>query len=184
MDIERLQNYIRQSDDKEMKHQLYWEEVWSSYVEESVEHYQTLKPKEALPEMISEKNYFSRANATSCDELGVWVKVGDICFIDFGKSYLNEAGYQHFGIVMKFMNNKALVIPMTSNPKTYKDALLMQKSHLFPIGKLEGMYRHSVLFLNDARFINTARIIDVKANIPIQSTLFQQIKKKLLELLE
>lgn len=184
MNIEKLQNYLRQSEQKEVKKELYWQEVWHDYVEESSGHYESLNPKEAIAKIISEKNYMNRSLASSCDELGVWVKVGDICFIDFGKSYLNEAGYQHFGIVMKFMNNKALVIPMTSNTKTYKEACLNQKPHLYPIGKIEGMHKHSVLFLNDARFINTARIIDVKANIPFNSQLFLEIKRRLLQLLQ
>ena len=28
---------------------------------------------------------------------GVIVRVGDICYIDYGKAYQREIGYQHFG---------------------------------------------------------------------------------------
>lgn len=180
MEIDKLNQILKESEKNALvKDQVYWKDVWNQYVEETNGHYNVLSTKEAIVRLISEKNYSDRHKANSCEELGVWIKVGDICFIDYGKSYLNEAGFQHFGIIMKIKNNKALVIPMTSNEKTYKEALRANgKNHLMPIGKVEGMAKNSVLFLNDARFINTARIIDVKAHVHIQSELFINIQKR------
>lgn len=183
MEIDKLNQLIKESDPKEcIDNQLYWGEVWNEYVEESSGFYSELETKEALARILSEKNYRCRKNACSSEDMGVWIRVGDICFIDFGVNYLNEAGFQHFGLITKIKNNKAFVIPMTSNNKTYQNSLgIKGKSHLMPIGKIKGMNKNSVLFLNDARFINTARVIDVKAHIPIESNLFKTIQKRLYE---
>ena len=160
------------------------EEVLNEYINETYGIYQEMPCKDALVSMLSEQNYRQRHKASGCEELGVWVRVGDICYIDFGLSYLNEAGFQHFGLVLKIVNNKAFVIPMTSNEKTYKDSISnYRKNHLMPIGKVRGMNKNSVLFLNDAKFINTARIIDVKAYIPPTCPLFKEINRRLKELL-
>ena len=51
------------------------------------------------------------------------------------------------------------------------------------IGLIEGMKKESVLFLNDCKYINTARIIDVKATIPENSALFGRIVRRVKECL-
>ena len=89
-----------------------------------------------------------------------------------------EAGYQHFGLVIAIVHFKALIIPMTSNERTYKKSLTSEGTYLFPLGTINGLYKESVLFLNDAKFINTARIIDVKAHVPTNSKLFMNIKNR------
>ncbi|MBR5004955.1 MAG: hypothetical protein IKY14_05810, partial [Erysipelotrichaceae bacterium] len=123
-----------------------------------------------------------------CDQLGVKIQVGDICYIDFGQAYLNEAGFQHFGLILKIFNGKAFVVPMTSNPETYAQAYdeknnVHGKQHLMRIGRIQGLYRESVLFLNDCKYINTARIIDVKARIPKESLLFEKITQRVIQCL-
>lgn len=99
---------------------------------------------------------------------------------------MHESGFQHFAVIISFCHGKAFVVPMTSNPTMYNQAYDHQmtpdgKKHLMRIGMIEGMAKESVLFLNDGKFINTARIIDVKANINKNSRLFQEIKKRLKE---
>ena len=51
------------------------------------------------------------------------------------------------------------------------------------IGRIQGLYRESVLFLNDCKYINTARIIDVKARIPKESLLFEKITQRVIQCL-
>lgn len=185
MEIEELSSYLKEGNlDRKAKEQGYWQDIWQMYVQESSKIYGCLSTKEALVRLISEVNFKNRAQAVSCEELGVWIRVGDICYIDFGINYINEAGFQHFGIIMCIKNNKVLVVPMTSNEKTYREAQEKGiKPHLMPIGKIEGMYRESTLFLNDSKFINSARIIDVKAHIPPTSELFKEIKQRFHELI-
>lgn len=130
--------------------------------------------------LLSESNYRSRREMNFADESGVWVRVGDICFTDFGKAYKYESGYQHFCLILKIVNDKALVIPMTSNQNTYIKARNISfdgSENLFALPKIKGLNKLSALFLNDAKFINTARIIDVKAHINPHSELFNKIRK-------
>lgn len=180
MDLDKLNDYLKNIDSsKDLKEQQFWKEVMKMYIREKVGYYQCLSTKEALWSLISECNYKARSQAMSCEELGVWIRVGDICYIDFGINYLNEAGFQHFGLIISISNNKVLVIPMTSNEKTLQKAKTAKskkmKSHLLEIGKIAGMHKESTLFLNDAKFINSARIIDVKAHISVRSNLFKNI---------
>ncbi|MEG0265201.1 MAG: hypothetical protein RSA06_03095 [Erysipelotrichaceae bacterium] len=158
----------------------YWPKLWNDYIGEKSCEYALLDNAEVLGKMISEQNYRERAKLYSCSELGIEIKIGDICFIDFGEAYINESGYQHFGIVMSIMNGKALVIPMSSNYHTYKQALSednpLGKAHLMQIGLIKGLVKKSVLFLNDAKFINTARMIEVKAHINEEDEIFKEIK--------
>ena len=159
------------------------DKILRQYVRETYGYYKVMEPKDALTRLLSDANYRDRCKKGGAGELGIWIKPGDICYIDYGLSYLNEMGFQHFGLVVKIVHCKAFVIPMTSNEKTYRNALKKDyKGHLMPIGKIPGMYKDSVLFLNDYRSINTARVIGVQAHISTKSELFQTIKSRLQEI--
>ena len=141
---------------------------------------------EVKERLISECNYIERSKLKSCIKYGMIIKAGDICFIDFGKQYLSETGFLHFGLVLKMFNSKALVIPMTSNTEAYYSAYDKKSnptgsSHLLRLGLVKGLNRYSVLFLNDVKYINTARIIDVKAHIDTDSVLFKKIYQRFLQ---
>lgn len=157
------------------------------YQQMKIEEIQKLSEGKMISRITSEANWLVRSKYASCVELGIHIRIGDICFVDFGdEAYLYESGYQHFAVILSFCHGKAFVIPMTSNPMMVHQAYDEQKTpegkkHLMRIGLIEGMTKESVLFLNDGKFINTARIIDVKANINKNSELFQEIKKRLKE---
>lgn len=155
-----------------------WQKLWDWFINEKKDEYSKISYKEGVQRLVSEKNYNTRRNIASSKSLGFSIQPGDVCYTDFGQAYLYEAGYQHFGLVLSVVHFKALIIPMTSNPQTYKKSLTSEGTYLFPLGTIEGLYKESVLFLNDAKFINTARIIDVKAHIDVNSSLFISIKKK------
>ena len=136
--------------------------------------------------LLSEYNYRIRSKLKSCRSFGLTVYAGDICYIDFGRAYVTEAGYQHFGLVITVSSGKALVVLMTSNPVNYSMAYDPDDNpnglrHLMRLGRVEGMYKYSVLFLNDAKFINTARIIDMKSWLDPESEKFRQIVRRLFE---
>ena len=161
---------------------------WQNYLNIKKGIYYTLDRSHADVNMISEANWVLRKDGLSCESFGVNVMVGNICYIDFGQAYLNDIGYQHFGLVMSFCQRKALIIPMTSNSVQYENAYDAKdnpdgKRNLFRIGMIEGMNKPSVLFLNDAKYINTARIIDVKAYIDPHSKLFREIQQRLLAIM-
>ena len=162
--------------------------TWDEYIECRKEVYRTVMPANLKNSLISEANWFIRCKCESADDLGVTVKEGDICYMDFGQAYLNEMGFQHFGLVMSLCRRKALVVPMTSNPVQYKHAYdpvenPRGRKHLMRIGQIEGLNKPSVLFLNDMKFVTTARVIDVKAHISTESALFAQIQERLLHIL-
>lgn len=156
-----------------------WNRIWNWFMNEKEKEYTTIPHKEVVQRLISEKNYNVRHLAQSSKTLGIQINVGDICYIDFGQAYLYEAGYQHFGLVVSIVHYKAFVVPMTSNRMTYSKAFHQHGEYLFPIGLVPGLTKESVLFLNDAKFINTARIIDVKAHLDPNSEMFKEVKERL-----
>lgn len=166
----------------------YWSTIWNDYVEEKSADYSLLPVKEAIPRLISDHNLRERRSANNCIELGVKIKVGDICYIDFGEAYVNEIGYQHFGLILTMFHNKAFVVPMSGNHTAFLQAYSKEnpkgKRHLMRLGKIKGMNKESVLFINDAKFINTARIIDVKAHLDRNSELFLEVKQRVRKCLE
>ena len=156
------------------------------YLAETKKNYHTMCQKELKSHLISEVNYQERHQLLSCEQLGVNIRIGDICYVDFGRAYIQEAGFQHFGLIVAMYHGKAFVIPMTSNPSTYAQGYHPidnpnGKKHLLQIGLIPGLVRPSVLFMNDAKFINTARIIDVKAHIAVSSPLFSLIVNRIKE---
>ncbi len=133
--------------------------------------------------LLTELNYEQRCTLKSSELNGFKVRVGDVCYIDFGKAYITEAGFQHFGIVIGYYNSKAFVVPMSSNYKMYLQSFCEKtfpngKQHLYRLPSISGLTRKSVLFLNDAKFINTSRIIEVKGHISPKSGLFMDIKSR------
>ena len=166
----------------------YKSDLWRNYMRYRQDLYQALVPQTAESSMISETNWVERSRYFSGEDMGIFVQPGDICYMDFGQQYLNEAGYQHFGLVMSICAKKALVIPMTSNNATYAKAYDPidnpgGKKNLMRIGKVDGLYKLSVLFLNDIRYVNTARVIDIKAHISPDSPLFQTARRRMLEIM-
>ncbi|MFV0480299.1 MAG: hypothetical protein ACK5LZ_07010 [Anaerorhabdus sp.] len=183
MNREKMESILKGRDEEYIQDQ----RVWKDYIECKRKLIGQMEPKCVDYCMISEANWLMRNQALSCEELGVQVRVGDICYIDFGQAYINEAGFQHFGLILSVYQKKAFVVPMTSNIHQYKTAYdpksnEIGKRHLMKIGLIAGMNRPSVLFLNDCKYINTARIIDVKAHIVPTSLLFDTIKKRIQEL--
>lgn len=162
--------------------------TWTNYMHYRKELYAPLVSSSLPNSLISEANWIVRGRCKSGEDLGIRLKPGDICYLDYGQAYLNEAGYQHFGLVITVYSHKALVVPMTSNKAQYASAYDEKenprgKRHLMRIGALPGMAKPSVLFLNDMKFINTARVIDVKAHMDENSVLFLRVKTRLLRII-
>lgn len=153
------------------------ERAWNYYINEKRKIVEEKSLQERMLYLKSEANYFERCNYYSASNTGVWVKPGDICYIDFGCAYQCEMGYLHFGLVYKVIKSKVFVIPITSNGNE-------NKSQFYDLGKIEPMSKKSYLILHDMKFINNSRVIDVKAKIDVSSELFADIKRKILLTLE
>ncbi|MBR4456868.1 MAG: type II toxin-antitoxin system PemK/MazF family toxin [Solobacterium sp.] len=154
---------------------------WNSYVQARKSMYGTLMPDYIVPNMRSEAMWVLRGRCCSGEEVGVEVKRGDVCWMDYGQTFLYEMGYQHFGLVLSLCNKKALIVPLTSNRHAYEKAGDPSHPcpHLMRIGQLEGLHRPSTLFLNDLRFVNTARILEIRAHLDPDSELFQLILSRI-----
>lgn len=162
------------------------EEIFQQFTHQYQHFLRSLSTKQLSRECISGLNRLQRQSLRSSSQLNINVKVGDVCYIDFGQVYINEAGYQHFGLILSIVNHKAFVLPMTSNSTTYQyanDASRIEhgKTHLYQLGWIEGLNKQSVAFINDCKFINTARIIAVKGHIEADSDNFREIVERVKE---
>ncbi len=190
MNSMELRNYpISYLEDKKAESLAPLMEAIENYVITAKQDLENMPAKMCRDSLLSEYNYRTRSKLKSCRSFGMTIAPGDICYVDFGRAYVTEIGYQHFALVINVYCGKALVVPMTSNPVNYKQAYDSESNpsglkHLMRLGKLEGLYKYSVLFLNDAKFINTARVIDLKAYLDPKSEQFQLIKKRLWECME
>lgn len=161
---------------------LYDEKKHPKIIDEYLSLYQEFiasMPKEQQrKECLSGFNRIKRMELWSSNALNIDIRIGDICYLEYGQAFMNEAGYQHFGLVVSVYNYKLLVIPMTSNAATIRQAQNVThdgKKHLYYIGKVAGLNKPSVLFLNDCKFVNSSRIIACKARICPQSKMFKEI---------
>ena len=154
-------------------------------IEETIDQFQNhiskLNSKEAAKILLSTQNYIQRSMLKIHETFEV--NVGDVCYIDFGQAYLNESGFQHFGIVISKLNGKVFVVPMTSNPYTYAQAYdrienPTGRKHLMRFGQRNGLNRESVLFINDCKFINPTRIIEIVGHLDINEPFFVKIQKR------
>lgn len=144
-------------------------------------HISKLNGKDAAKILLSTQNYIQRSQLKIHETFEV--NVGDVCYIDFGQAYLNESGFQHFGLVISKLNGKVFVVPMTSNPYTYAQAYdridnPYGRKHLMRFGQRNGLNRESVLFINDCKFINPTRIIEIVGHLDINDEFFLKIQKR------
>ena len=93
MEVKKLYEMVDE-DQKEgsLGEKAYWKDLWECYIEEKSMDYASLSVKEAIPRLVSEQNLRERHHAGSCGELGVDIRVGDICYIDFGEAYIAVCG--------------------------------------------------------------------------------------------
>ena len=152
MDVRTLYTKIRNGSEHQVQEM---QVIMESFLKQRSRSFSELNHKEQAERLISEANLEERQHLYSCTALGVDVRVG-----------------------------KAFVIPMSGNPSAAAQAYDEQdnprgKRHLMRMPHIEGLNKQSTLFLNDCKFINTARIIDVKAHVDRGSPLFQKIHSRM-----
>jgi len=156
----------------------------NDYLRERRKFFERYLPDKVGANMMSEENWLLRGKVLGCKDLGIKVRVGDICWLDYGQSYINEMGYQHFGLIVALCFGKALVVPITSSKKAYYNAYDLHDNKkgnycLMRLGDIKGLDKESTLYLNDFRFINSARVFGVYAHIERDSELFKKIVDRL-----
>ena len=150
----------------------------SNMVEQKM--FDSMSENEIYDYMISKLNFCQRKQNISCRDAGIDIKVGDICFIDYGMAYQWEIGYQHMGLILSIKNGKTFVVPISGSPRAVEKA--KYRSHLFELPKIACLNKRSVLYLNDAKWINSSRIIDIKAHLYPNGILFKKIKEAVIAL--
>ena len=114
----------------------------------------TLSETECSNYIRSMINWAKRKDIATSRVPDTWemVETGDIVFADFGVTYDMEIGAQHLGLVVSIVRGKAFVVPLTSTKRfTWHDNIRTLNS--------ECLSHESAVLCNDARFINTSRII-------------------------
>lgn len=146
-----------------------------------------LQDKEIFDYMVSKMNFCKRKEMYSCKPFDIEVKKGDLAYIDFGQAYQHEIGYMHFGLVITVSRGKAFVVPLSGKYKAHLEAYdetnQRGKKHLMRLGYVQGLTKVSVLFLNDAKWINTSRIIEVKAHLDTNGKIFKEAQKRTIEMI-
>ncbi len=119
--------------------------------------------------IIAESNWIKRNHFSKhMPSKGTTEKVqfGQVCTIDYGKTYKGEIGYIHPGLCIGKKNNKYLFVPMTTgrswrskcyhpihNPDSSKDNRQSCTS--------EGFLKDGVLLVDDTKFVSGGRILEL-----------------------
>lgn len=151
---------------------------------------QELTVKEAARALVSEMNFNERHKIpcfTLRERQQMPINAGDILYVDFGRQYLQEAGYCHPCIVLGRFKEKLLVVPLSSNTQQFHDACLFSKEHLIPIfkdsGHVSGLHKDSVAIINDLKFINETHTIQKLGHLEINSPTFHFLFGNILKMI-
>ena len=136
--------------------------------------------------LIAETNWMKRNHFSKyMPKKGTKKKVafGQVCTIDYGKSYKGEIGYVHPGLCIGKKDDKYLIVPMTTG-KNWRDTCYhptfnpnMTKEHR-QCCTSEGFEKDGVLLINDSKFISGGRILELHEII--SSEILEEIQLQLL----
>lgn len=133
--------------------------------------------------LIAEQDWIKRHNFNTYKK---GLEKGQVCKVDFGKTYDRETAFIHYALFMGKYKNKFLVIPMTTSNDEVNKAF-------HPIDNQKGEYRlrlaktqegfpeKAALYMNDAKFISPGRIIDGFNKINVN--VLQQIEIHLIKIM-
>ncbi len=115
------------------------------------------------------RNHFSKymPNKTAPKK----VQFGQVCTVDYGKTYKGEIGYVHPALCVGKKDDKYLIIPMTTG-KTWRHECYhpiinpnMTKENRQSCAT-EGFEKDGVLLISDAKFVSGGRILALHEIIP------------------
>lgn len=94
------------------------------------------------------------------------IDFGQVCTVDYGKTYKGEIGYIHPGLCIGKRDGKYLIIPMTTGDSWRESCYHpiknpnKTKEHRQCIST-EGFKKDGILLINDCKFVSGGRILDV-----------------------
>jgi hypothetical protein len=117
--------------------------------------------------LISENNWFFRKGNVKLrgkNNIALSLSIGQLIKIDLGKDYDVESGLIHYGLVLKVLKDKVLVIPMTTAQKQIDVSFhpVENKNGKFHLRKgllSEGFTKPVALYINDIRCISIGRLL-------------------------
>lgn len=111
------------------------------------------------------------------------VAFGQVCTIDYGKTYKGEIGYIHPGLCIGKKDDKYLIVPMTTG-KDWRDTCYhpinnpnRTKEHRQSCVN-EGFEKDGVLLINDSKFMSGGRILELHETI--SAKILEEIQMQLL----
>lgn len=139
--------------------------------------------------LIAESNWMKRNHFkkyTPSKNAPKKVLLGQVCTIDYGKTYKGEIGYIHPGLCVGKKNEKYLIIPMTTG-KAWRDKCfhpihnpnMTKENRQCCIN--EGFEKDGILLMSDARFISGGRILELHETI--QPNILKEIQEQLFSIL-
>lgn len=134
--------------------------------------------------IIAEQDWLKRNKYTSFK--GSSLSKGQMCKVDFGKTYSKENAFIHYALIVGKYKGKVLVIPSTTSPDEINIAY--HPTHN-PSGEYrlrlahpsEGFSSKAAFFMNDAKFISQGRILEVKESI--NPVTFEEIQIHLIKVM-
>ncbi len=138
--------------------------------------------------LISENNWFFRKANVKCkgkDNVALPLFAGQLIQVDLGKDYEVESGLIHYGLILKVVKDKVLIIPMTTTPKQISVAFHPKKN---PTGKFhlrrgllsEGFTKSVALYINDIRCVSIGRLLPYKSVDKINVNTYNEIREHVL----
>lgn len=139
--------------------------------------------------LIAESNWIKRNHFSKyMPSMGAPKKIefGQVCSIDYGKTYKSEMGYIHPGLCVGIKNGKYLIVPITTG-KTWRTTCYhpienpdMTKEYRQAL-QSEGFDKDEVLLINDTKFISGGRILELHEII--NSNTLKEIQYQLLQIM-
>lgn len=187
-DINNVGRYTANTTDNKTKRAKHTSKILLGAIQYAENYLKSLKQLNAYDTSSIIKSDSSWLQKHSFDEFKVngvkeTVEPGQICCIDYGKTYKGELAYFHYGLCVSRKEGKLFIIPITSatdwinncyHPVNNPSATKKYRQGL----KSEGFSKDCVLIMNDAKFISAGRIDskDVEINpdtlVEIQRQLF------------
>lgn len=183
MKITNIKKWLNDTNKHEkIINQPFYQDVEDGLIELIKSELLNMSTEEAINSLISEINYTERRKCFKNIKIAdgkLDVKIGSICLIDFGRQYNLECSYVHPALVLSKSHKKLFTIPITSSKKQFQNASFWQYDNLVPFVYREydkaNIKKDSTLFLNDAKWINSSRIIACIGEIDVHSKEFEEI---------
>ncbi len=184
INFEKLKNIISEPDSKNNKAN-HSEEGWREFmvmISNYIFSAGKLNEDELAMHTMSMQNWLIRKDYTTCNNQ---LKIGDIYFADLGVNYKPEFSYPHPVLILEFIGQMILIVPVTTSKITVEKAFhpegnqAGERFYRF-VNSENGFSEDSALILSEVRTISKGRLLDYKGRIR-NLDMIREIKNKIIE---